>query len=132
MRLYLDTAPLIYYVEQVAPFAAAVRQRLDETDVKIVTSELIRLECRVKPLRDGNQSLIDDFDDYLLHGVSEIVPVSRETLEKAAGLRARYVWLKTPDAIHLAAAIESDCDAFLTNDRRLERCTEIKVEVLAP
>lgn len=64
-------------------------------------------------------------------GVNELIPISRESLEKAADLRAKYSWLKTPDAIHLAAAIESGCDAFLTNDRRLERCTEIKVEVLA-
>lgn len=131
MKLYLDTAALIYYVEQVAPFAALVRQRLEQADVEIVASELIRLECRVKPLRDGNHSLLEDFDDYLSYGVNELVPISRESLEKAAQLRAKYVWLKTPDAIHLAAAIESGSESFLTNDRRLERCTEIKVEVLA-
>ncbi len=37
---------------------------------------------------------------------------------------------KTPDALHLAAAIEGGCDRFLTNDARLSRCTDIAVEVL--
>ena len=31
---------------------------------------------------------------------------------------------------HLAAAIESGCDLFLTNDHRLARCTDLSVELL--
>jgi predicted nucleic acid-binding protein len=37
---------------------------------------------------------------------------------------------KTPDALHLAAAIEGGCARFLTNDTRLNRCSDIVVEVL--
>jgi predicted nucleic acid-binding protein len=43
---------------------------------------------------------------------------------------AEYI-LKTPDAIHLAAALVSGCDVFLTNDLRLNRVdVELSVEVL--
>ena len=34
------------------------------------------------------------------------------------------------DSLHLAAAIESGCNRFLTNDRRLNKCTDITVELL--
>ena len=54
MRLYLDAAPIIYAVEQVLPYAAAVDARLSSSEVVPLTSDLTRLECRVKPLRDGD------------------------------------------------------------------------------
>jgi predicted nucleic acid-binding protein len=34
------------------------------------------------------------------------------------------------DAIHLAAAIETGCDVFLTNDNQLANFLDITVEVL--
>ncbi len=34
------------------------------------------------------------------------------------------------DALHLAAAIESGCDVFLTNDNQLASFTDITIEVL--
>ena len=44
-------------------------------------------------------------------------------------IRGRYRF-KTPDSIHLAAAVESGCQLFLTNDVRLNRFTDLTVEVL--
>ena len=64
MRLYLDTAPVIYTVEQVPIYAAAIDARLSAHDVVRVAGDLTRLECRVKPLREGNADLLKDFDDY--------------------------------------------------------------------
>ncbi|MGH7171944.1 MAG: type II toxin-antitoxin system VapC family toxin [Gemmataceae bacterium] len=49
--------------------------------------------------------------------------------DRAADLRVKYRF-KTPDALHLAAAIEHACDRFLTNDVQLKSCTEITVELL--
>ena len=133
MRLALDTAPLIYLVERVSPYAEVVRQRLAVPGTETAVCELARLELRVKPLRDGDMALVQDFDDFLAGQVSEVVPITRAVLERAAALRARHGFLKTPDAIHLAAAIVTGCDAFFTNDHRLDRCGdgEIAVEVLA-
>jgi predicted nucleic acid-binding protein len=61
--------------------------------------------------------------------VDEILPLSRDVLEKATELRAMYHF-KTPDAIHLATAIINQCDVFLTNDKKLRRCQEIVVKVI--
>jgi predicted nucleic acid-binding protein len=37
-----------------------------------------------------------------------------------------------PDAIHLAAAVVSGCDVFLTNDYRLNRFPDIAMDVIQP
>jgi predicted nucleic acid-binding protein len=61
----------------------------------------------------------------------ELVPISAQIIETATVLRARHRFLKTPDAIHLASASLSACDVFLTHDRALERCAELRVEIMA-
>lgn len=129
LRIYLDSAPLIYLVENVAPYASALITRLSASDTVQVCSELTRLECRVKPIRDGEAALLAAFDSYFANIVAAVLPLSRQTIDQATELRARYGF-RTPDAIHLAAAITAGCDLFLTNDHRLDKCTEIKVETI--
>lgn len=129
MRIYLDSAPIIYLVEQVAPYASALERQLSAPDAIQVCSELSRMECRVKPIRDGEAALLAAFDSYFSDIVFEVIPLSRQTMERATALRAQYGF-RTPDAIHLAAAIVGACDTFLTNDSGLSRCTEISVQVL--
>ena len=131
MRIYLDSAPLIYLVENIAPYASALATRLTVPDTIQVCSELSRLECRVKPIRDGETALLAAFDSYFTGIIGEVIPLSRQVIDQATELRARYDF-KTPDAIHLAAAITSNCDLFLTNDHRLNKCTEIAVETVTP
>ncbi len=133
MRLYLDAVILIYTVERVEPCASALRARWERPGVRRVTSELSVLECRVRPLRFGQEVLLTRFERFFATGLDELLPVTREILERAAELRARYAFLKTPDTIRPATARMAGGDVFLTNDRRLDRCGgEIAVEVLAP
>jgi predicted nucleic acid-binding protein len=129
VRIYLDSAPLIYLVENVLPYATALKTRLSAPATIQVCSELSRLECRVKPVRDGQDALLAAFDSYFADIVDELLPLSRQVIDQATELRARYGF-RTPDAIHLAAAIAGKCDLFLTNDHRLDRCTDIAVEVI--
>lgn len=129
MRVYLDSAPIIYLVEDILPYNSALVSRLSAPNVIQVCSELSRLECRVKPIRDGEEALLAAFDSYFREIVNEVLPLSRQALERATLLRARYGF-RTPDAIHLAAAIDSGCDLFLTNDSQLARCQEITVEAV--
>jgi predicted nucleic acid-binding protein len=130
VRVYLDAAPVIYAVEQVPGYGAAVDARLAAPGVVPVTSELTRLECRVKPLREGDVQLLADFDAFSADAVV-VVALTREVIDRATELRVRY-GVKTPDAIHLAAAVASGCDVFLTNDHRLASFPGIAVEVLSP
>ncbi|MDP2665723.1 MAG: type II toxin-antitoxin system VapC family toxin [bacterium] len=128
LLIYLDTTPLIYLVEQVPQLADIVADRLSSTDT-IVISEFTRLECRVKPLRERATEVLNDFDRFFSESVGEILSLSREVMDSATDIRARYGF-KTPDAIHLAAASVAGCDLFLTNDLRLDRFVELPIEVL--
>ena len=58
-----------------------------------------------------------------------LISVNKNIARRAAELRAKYN-LKTPDALHVATALETHCQAFLTNDMGLKRITEIQILVL--
>ena len=129
MRYYLDSAPIIYLVEQAQPYATSVRGKLSAQGLTLITSELTRLECRVKPLRDGDTALLQDFDNYFSNSMAEIIPLTRDVIDRATEIRAKFNF-KTPDSIQIAAAVVSNCDVFLTNDHRLNRFTAITIEVI--
>ncbi|MCI0418614.1 MAG: PIN domain-containing protein [Acidobacteria bacterium] len=128
-RIYLDTPTVIYSVEQVPLLGAAVDARISDPSVIRIISELTRMECRVKPLRLRNTGLLQDFDDYFLQTVSEIVSLSRQVVDRATEIRAEYGF-RTPDSLHLAAALEAACDTFLTNDHRLNRFKDIRIDLV--
>jgi predicted nucleic acid-binding protein len=60
------------------------------------------------------------------------VDINAEVAIKAASLRAKYKEhnLRTPDALQLAMALEANCPAFVTNDKRLSIVQELDVIVL--
>ncbi|MBS1786132.1 MAG: type II toxin-antitoxin system VapC family toxin [Acidobacteria bacterium] len=129
MRYYLDAAPIIYLIEQRQPYASLVRSQLASTGIIPITSELSRLECRVKPIQLVDLILLQDFDDYFANTIAEIVPLTRDVIDKATEIRAQFNF-KTPDSLHLAAAAISNCDVFLTNDHRLNHYTSISIQVI--
>ena len=131
MRVYLDTAPVIYLVKGVPNDAELVDRCVSVAEVIQVASDLTRMECRVKPLREGNTALLHDYDEYFAEVVEEMVVLSRAVIDRATDIRARYGF-RTPDAIHLAAAVLSGCDVFLTNDYRLQRFPDIAMDVIQP
>ena len=131
--VYLDACCFIYLVEGQPEWRTVVEQRIRglEPISKLITSQLARLECRTKPMRDANRSLLERYD--MLFGADRVVvlDVSEQVIDRATELRARY-GLKTPDAIHLATALESSAAEFWTADAALSRCTDIAVIVLVP
>jgi predicted nucleic acid-binding protein len=129
MRIYLDTAPIIYLVEEKEPFREKVVSHLRGKDVTLQTSEMARLESRVKPMREKDAVLLAAYDEFFAEDFKQIIGLTRTVVDTATELRAKYNF-KTPDSIHLAAAITNSCEVFLTNDHRLDRCAEIKIETL--
>jgi predicted nucleic acid-binding protein len=133
MRLYLDSNAIIYGIELVSPFHQTVIARIlqaeDAADGVLLTSRLARLECRSKPLSDNRHDLLTAYDRFFTRGRLDLLDVSAAVIDRATDLRARYN-LKTPDAIHLASAIEGRADRFLTGDAGLRRCVELNVETL--
>lgn len=97
----------------------------------LVTSRISRLECRPKPVRDGNTALLAQYDAAFNPTSIRLVEVTSAIIELATDLRARYGF-RSPDAIHLATALDAGALVFLTGDASLRRCTEIAVDVLTP
>lgn len=132
-RLYLDACTIIYLLEASSVFQDLVIARLlehrAEPDPLLLTSRLSRLECRVLPLRNQDEALLTAYEVFFSADRLIVIDVSAAIIERATELRARYGF-KTPDALHLATAIEQNADAFLTSDGNLARCREVAVEVL--
>jgi len=100
-------------------------------NVGLMTSRLALLECRAKPIRDGNLTLLAQFDALFSAHRMTLLEVTPRVIERATDLRARYNF-KTPDALHAATALEGSVSLFLTGDAGFRRCTELPVEVLTP
>jgi predicted nucleic acid-binding protein len=133
LRLAVETAPYIYYVENHPVYADkvdAILQIVESRPIEIKTSVIALTETLMKPIQANDQGLIDTYlelfndTDYI-----SLVPITPALAEQAAKIRARYN-LRTPNALHITSAITSRCEAFLTNDLTLKRVTELQVLVL--
>jgi predicted nucleic acid-binding protein len=129
----LDTAPLIYFIEQNEVYLELVHgffQAMDQGEFKVVTSTLTLTEVLVHPLRSGNLELAEQYRDIVLDQENlDTMPVSVEIAEVAAQLRATQN-LRTPDAIQIATAMQGGATFFLTNDARLATISNLDVLVL--
>jgi predicted nucleic acid-binding protein len=126
--IFLDTAPLIYFIEGSSQYQHSLKQIFeanDRGDFAFITSSVTLLEVLVKPLREGQSELANQYKRILTtaSGV-RILDVTNDLAIRAAELRAKYN-LRTPDAIQIATAIENKADYFLTNDTRLKSITEV-------
>lgn len=132
---YLDTSAIIYFIEGSATartrIAGLIGTAEGDPSGRIITSRLARLECRVKPLRDGDAAMLATYDTFFTRARLTVMDVTAAVLDRATELRARHGF-KVPDAIHLASAIEGGADAFLTGDAGLAKCPGVRVEILSP
>jgi predicted nucleic acid-binding protein len=132
-HLGFDTAPLIYFVERHSSHVDLLREIIRRVDVGTIAgySSVVTLtEVLTLPKRVGNVALETEYCDLLLYSRHfMLVPITSSIAERAADLRARYT-LRTPDALQVAAALNVGCQAFLTNDVRLKRVTELRVLIL--
>lgn len=130
----LDTAPFIYYIEDVAPYADLldpVFSLLENQALRAVTSTVTFAEILTKPFADKNFSLADEIK-FTLKSFSSLsfASINEKLGEAAALIRARYT-IRLPDAMQVAAAIQREATLFLTNDKRVKKVDAIKVLVLS-
>ena len=103
--------------------------RIKQAGVALVSSHLALMECLILPLRQGQTGLVQDYDDFFAGQLTELVAYTEPIFRHAADIRAAHNF-RTPDALHLAAALTAACDVFLTNDAQLKRFSQITVEVV--
>lgn len=126
----LDSSIFIYFIEEhprllsvVEPVFAAIAAGT----LAAVTSSLTLLEVLVRPLRAKRLALAAEYEQILAHSAGiALVPIDLQVLRRAAQLRAAS-GLKTPDAVHLAAALEAGCAVFLTNDERIPQVPGLRI-----
>jgi uncharacterized protein len=130
--IYLDACIVIYLIELPPGFGVRALNRFAAltaaNDVAII-SELTRLECRSLPLGAGDTVTLGQFDHFFASSVGPVLQLTRAVCERATEIRGLYNF-RTADSLHLAAAVESGCGTFLTNDTRLSRFTGLTVEIL--
>lgn len=133
--VFLDTAPIIYFIEahdKFGPLVMQIVKLMNGDRVQAFTSVLTLSEVLSKPVELANDELAEKFKIYLKNGNNLVLIPITETIGEAAGvLRGKHPHLKTVDAVQLAAAIDIGADVFLTNDKKLSGITEIKVIVLS-
>jgi len=131
--VFLDTAPLIYYIEenqQYSPILNKLFLANSKGEFLFQTSVITLLEILVHPMRENKHQLVEEYQNILCNSSTiNIFELNIEIAKRAAGFRAKY-GLKTPDSIQVATAVYTSAEYFLTNDIRLKAVKEIETLVL--
>jgi len=132
VRVYPDACIVIDLVQG----EPALRQRVNAVfspvsgiSPEVAYSDLTRLECRVKSVASANAALLARYDQFFSTPGYIHILLDSAAFDLATELRARH-GLKTPDALHLAAAIASGCGELWTNDERLTRAADNRIRII--
>ena len=130
-RVYLDTSIYIYLFENNPRFAAASEEiflDLVQRQATIIASTLLITELLVAPIKEKQSELARIYKhlDDQIPGL-EFIPLTREISILSAELRAKYN-LKSPDAIHLATALATNIQLFITADKNIRNIKEINIK----
>lgn len=122
-RVYLDANVFITAFEHAgarSDHAWWVLEAVEDGEIIGATSEITLAEVLVKPVERGATDLANAYEEMIRSGPNfEVLPVRRDVLVAAAGLRARRSSVRLPDALHIATARALDCATFVSDDRRL-------------
>jgi predicted nucleic acid-binding protein len=129
--IFIDTAPIIYFIEGHTDFGPMIKEIFTyfrSGRFEIYTSVITLTEVLPKPVQKENPKL----EEKLLRLLKTkrhfgLLEITRDVAIRAGELRGRYPFLKSMDAIQLAAAISVAANVFLTNDKRLTQVKEIPV-----
>ncbi|MEH1923682.1 type II toxin-antitoxin system VapC family toxin [Nostoc sp.] len=131
--IYIDTSVAIYTIEGNPDYYSLLQplwSKFYTGEIQIISSELILMEVLIVPLRNGNNSLVADYEELLLSSPVQLIPISQSILRQAASLRATSN-LKTPDAIHAATALSVNSNQFITNDKGFRNVPGLPVVILS-
>jgi predicted nucleic acid-binding protein len=130
-KVFFDTSPLIYLIEDNSKYALQVRDFMAKHlllwESQFFTSSITLAEFYVKPKATGNTNLINVFKAKLYEFHFVIFDITPNIAELSAELRSKYTRLKAFDSIQLATAIAFGCTLFFTNDAELKLIEEVKI-----
>lgn len=130
VRIYLDTNIFIYLVEGhpgKSECLTQLNQKFEEGLLIPVSSTLTLAECVVKPLKEANKILEQQYLSVFANwGKLEILSISDSLLMEAVRIRAKF-GLGLLDAIHAASAVAAGCQTILSSDRMFQRFKDLSV-----
>lgn len=119
-RIYLDANIFIYGLEggnEASERIAELLIRASTGANRLLTSEFVAAELFIKPYREDDKVLVEQYEFVLSGRGIEVLPLTAIACRQAAALRAARPALKLPDAIHVAVAMTGGASYFLTADR---------------
>lgn len=134
--LFWDSSAIIYSIAKRPSWAhavAAALQALPGDFAYHAVSEISWMECRVRPLRNGNLAELDLCDRFFAQPRLRRQAVDHHVLDHAARLRAQYR-LRAPDAIIAATALRIADEApvhLLTGDADFARVPGLQLQRIA-
>ena len=117
---FWDTNLFIYQWDTTSvfrPSVRALREKVLEAGVGLVTSAMTLGEVMAKPRKDGNEVLAQQYRTAVLQA-STVVSFDEETADLYAHIRAQTN-VRRPDGIQLASAAKHGVELFITNDKDL-------------
>ena len=122
--IYADASAVMRLVDGDEPARQRVETLLRQHGGPLVTSAISLIECRSKPLRDGDAQRVALYDAFFASRDLTLLPVDRAVADEATRLRAKYN-LKTPDAIHIGSAALHGASLLVTTDHDFARCRDL-------
>lgn len=136
MKIFLDACAIIYWVEMSVPHYKKFVDALESVKHKhkkatFAASHLSLLECRIKPLREQDDDLLNHYQQFFCAKDLTLIPLSAQVIEKATELRVFHN-LRTPDALQAAAALSINDDViFATADKNFKKVQGLNVLLIA-
>lgn len=131
--IFLDACAIIYWVEARNPWYQHLQFCLNSLkkeygDLHLAVSDLSRLECLVKPLRNQQTETVSLYEQFFQHPQLHIQSLTPSVIEEALKLRVEYS-IKTPDALQAASALiwRNDC-IFLTADNGFKKIAYLNTQ----
>jgi predicted nucleic acid-binding protein len=125
--LLVDSAPIIYVLEDHPEFASAFKPVFEAHDkgiVRFAVTTVTLAEVLTGPLSKGDEVLAGKYRATLRSWF--VVDLDAETAESAARLRATLK-LKLADAVQAASALAVGADALVTHDRDFSALRDLRV-----
>lgn len=130
-KVFFDTNPIIYRLEAEENFGKKVKLLMDTyAECAFATSTVTVTEYLTGPFQSNDIDKESNFKSMIFDFKFEVVPIDWNVAEEAARIRAKFKSFKTMDALQLAAAKISGCDAFVSNDLQLKQYEDVKVLVV--
>lgn len=128
--VYFDANIFIYLMEGFSERSESIhqiRKSIAAGGARVFTSELTLCEVLTAPFKNNDAALISKYRQFIeASGAFQLCRASREIFVRASLYRARH-GLKTPDAIHIATALEAGCSVFLTGDRAIRAPASLRI-----